>query len=116
MELQKSQRKIEETEKRTASILEHQQELEARNKAKVEEMKRKAEEQQMAQQINQIARTRMAIIRRVSDGRASGETRSKDAGRENGVEEATTRETREPALLAPSLTPLHALSCLCHCH
>jgi hypothetical protein len=66
LELQKSQRKIEETEKRTNSILEHKAAIEARNKAKVEEMRKKVEEQQMAQQINQIARTRMAIIRRVS--------------------------------------------------
>ncbi len=70
-ELARSQRKIEETARRTETVLAHQAELEARQAQKVAEMKRKLEEQQMAQQINQIARTRMTIIRRVRHQRIS---------------------------------------------
>lgn len=65
LELQRSQRKIDETARRTEAIRLHQAELEQRNQEKVEQLKKKMEEQQMAQQINQIARTRMTIIRRV---------------------------------------------------
>jgi DNA repair exonuclease SbcCD ATPase subunit len=67
-ELARSQRKIEETERRTQGVLAHQAELEQKQKEKVEQLRKRMEEQQMAQQINQIARTRMAIIRRVSHG------------------------------------------------
>lgn len=66
LELEKSERKVAETATRTQAILEHQAELEARQRAKVEEMRKRVEQQQVAQTINQIARTRMAIIRRVS--------------------------------------------------
>jgi len=69
-ELARSQRKIDETAQRTASVQAHQAELEARQAEKVAEMKRKMEEQAMAQQINQIARTRMTIIRRVRNTRS----------------------------------------------
>lgn len=69
LELERSARKIDETTRRTEAIREHQAALERRAAEKLEAIKKKQEEQALAQQINQIARTRMNIIRRVSGTR-----------------------------------------------
>lgn len=65
MELIKSQRKIDETQRRTEEILSHQHRIEEKTTKKIEEIKQKQQEQVVHQQINQIQRTRMKVIKRV---------------------------------------------------
>ena len=70
LELARSEKKIDETTKRADAIRSHAQALEERNQHKMEFKRKKQEELAMAQQINQIARTRMTIIRRVRNSAA----------------------------------------------